>query len=182
MDYLIYLAGPITGLDWKAATEWRKNLIEKFKDASTGRINYIALSPLRGKEYLESETDIKDSYQGHRMSTPKAITERDLNDVRRSDLVIVNFIGAKKVSIGTVLEIGAAKALNVPIILVIEDPVDDTFVASENISLACDSTAVVNYTSTWKNVHDHSMVKESASLITSHIDDAFDFAIHLLGS
>jgi len=180
VDYLIYLAGPITGLSWKAATEWRKNLIEKFKDASTGRINYIALSPLRGKEYLESETDIKDSYQGHRMSTPKAITERDLNDVRRSDLVIVNFIGADRVSIGTVLEIGAAKALNVPIILVIEDPKENE-IASETISLTT-GDANVKYLSTWKNVHDHSMVKESASLITSHIDDAFDFALHLLGN
>ena len=181
MDYLIYLAGPITGLDWKAATEWRKNLIEKFKDASTGRINYIALSPLRGKEYLESETDIKDSYQGHRMSTQKAITERDLNDVRRCDLVIVNFIGAQRVSIGTVLEIGAAKALNIPIILVIEDPTEYP-IGQETITLSDNQTTNISYLSTKKNVHDHSMVRESASLITPHIDDAFDMAIHLLGN
>jgi len=182
MDYLIYLAGPITGLSWEAATKWRKDLIEKFKDASTGRINYIALSPLRGKEYLENETDIKDSYQNHRMSTPKAITERDLNDVRRSDLVIVNFIGADRVSIGTVLEIGAAKALNVPIILVIEDPSEYLPLGQEMFSLSGNTSASVTYIATKKNVHDHSMVRESASLITSHIDDAFDFALHLLGN
>lgn len=178
MDYLIYLAGPIAGLSWEAATKWRKDLIEKFKDASTGRINYIALSPLRGKEYLENETDIKNSY--HRMLTPKATTERNLNDIRRSDLIIVNFIGAEKVSIETVLEIGAAKALNIPIILVIEDPKEIT-IDSDTISLTNGDTSV-KYLSTWKNIHDHSMIRESSSLITSHIDDAFDFALHLLGN
>lgn len=183
MDYLIYLAGPITGLDWKAATEWRKNLIDKFKDASNGRNNYIALSPLRGKEYLENETDIKDSYHGYRMSTPKAITERDLNDVRRSDLIIVNFIGAERVSIGTVLEIGAAKILNKPVILVIEDPIDlQTFLENETVSISTNTSSLTYASGVKKNIHDHSMIRESASLITSHIDDAFDFALHLLGN
>lgn len=181
MDYLIYLAGPITGLDWKSATQWRKYLIEKFKDASTGRINYIALSPLRGKEYLENETDIKDSYEDYRMSTPKAITERDLNDVRRSDLIIVNFIGAERVSIGTVLEIGAAKALNVPIILVIEDPTEVP-IANESITLSDNQTTNVTYLTTKKNMHDHSMIRESSSIIASNIDEAYEFAIHLLGN
>jgi len=182
MDYLIYLAGPITGLSWKDATEWRKNLIERFKDAGKATHNYIALSPLRGKEYLENETDIKDGYMSHKMSTPKAITERDLNDVRRSDLLIVNLKNATKISIGTIIEIGAAKVLNIPIILIMEEPtrtIVDEGVLSE-VSIAGEIPyAAYQYN---KNVHDHSMVRESAYVIVEDIDEAFEIAIHLLGS
>lgn len=181
MDFLIYLAGPITGLDWKAATEWRKDLIQRFKDASTGRINYIGLSPLRGKEYLEHETDIKDGYAEHKMSSSKAITERDLNDVRRSDLVIVNFIGATRVSVGTVLEIGAARVLNVPIILIMDEPVFNQF-GNETITLSSGGTTNISYQNFNKNVHDHSMIRESAAIIASNVDEAYEFAIHLLGN
>ena len=182
MDYLIYLAGPITGLDWKSATEWRKDLIERFKDASTGKINYIGLSPLRGKEYLEKEDDIKNRYDKHKMLTAKAITDRDINDIRRSNLVIVNFIGAKKISIGTVLEIGAAKALNIPIILIMEDEKQEEFF-NESVSITeLNSNINVKYLSEFKNVHDHSMIRESSSIIASNIDEAFHFAIHLLGN
>lgn len=183
MDYLIYLAGPITGLDWKSATEWRKDLIERFKDASTGKINYIGLSPLRDKEYyLEKEDNIKDRYDEYKMSTAKAITDRNINDVRRSNLVIVNFIDAKKISIGTVLEIGAAKALNIPIILIMEDEKQEEFF-NESVSITeLNSSVNVKYLSEFKNVHDHFMIRESSSIIASNIDEAFHFAIHLLGN
>jgi len=197
VDYLIYLAGPITGLSWKDATEWRKNLINRFQDASTGNKNYIALSPLRGKEFLSNETDIKDSYSNYTMSTPKAITTRDLNDVRRCDLIIVNFLGATKVSIGTILEIGAGAALNKPIILIMDDPTELRVNHEDNASFSTtalyseadgayndvqNNQYVYSFISgQLKNVHDHSMIRESVSLITPSIDEAYDLAIHLLG-
>lgn len=179
MDYLIYLAGPITGLNWEQATKWRTDLTERFKDASTGRINYITLSPLRGKEYLKQEKNIKDSYANYVMSTPKSITERDLNDVRRSDLIIVNFLGATKVSIGTVFEIGAARALNIPIILIIEDPIIFDL-NSELVSVSNYTAETLEYVK--RNIHDHSMIRESATTILSNIDDVFEVSLHLLGT
>lgn len=182
MDYLIYLAGPISGLSWEQATEWRTDLTKRFKEASTGRINYITLSPLRGKEYLKYEKDIKDSYADYTMSTPKAITERDLNDVRRSDLIIANFLGATKVSIGTVFEIGAARALNIPIILIIEDPINMNFLNLESVSIAHYNSNPITLEYARKNIHDHSMIRESAINILSNIDDAFEVSLHLLGT
>lgn len=154
MDYKIYLGGPITGLSWAEATQWRINLTEKFKDASFGSgRNYVCLSPLRGKEYLSEEQNIKHSYEEHQLSTAKMINSRDMFDVRRSDLLIVNLKNAKKVSIGTVLEIGAAYILNKPIITVMEED----------------------------NIHRHSMLNEQSTVIVSDIDTAFYFALQILG-
>jgi len=180
MDYLIYLAGPITGLTWEQATQWRKDMINRFTDASisSGGRNYICLSPLRGKEYLESESDIKDEYAQHKMSTQKVITRRDLNDVKRSDLIIVNLLKTGRISIGTILEIGAAAILNIPIILIMEEQKSSLLVdedASKHLILSDPNDDIL------KNVHDHSMVRESATLICETLDEAFDSTIHILG-
>lgn len=178
MDYLIYLAGPITGLTWEQATQWRKYLTEKFKDASHDRRNYVCLSPLRGKEYLEKEDDIKDQYTQHKMSTQKVITRRDLHDVQRSDLIIVNFLNTSRISIGTILEIGAAAILNIPIILIMEEPTSSLLVnedASKRLVLSNPDDDIL------KNIHDHSMVRESATLQCENLDEAYNFAIHFLG-
>lgn len=178
MDYLIYLAGPITNLSWQEATEWRKYMIDKFMDASKNGKYYISLSPLRGKEYLSSENDIKDQYTQHKMSTQKVITRRDLNDVKRSDLIIVNLLNTSRISIGTILEIGAAAILNIPIILIMEEAKSSLLVsedASKKLVLSDKSDDIL------KNVHDHSMVRESATLVCETLDEAFNFAIHFLG-
>lgn len=152
MNYKIYLAGPITGLTWSEATEWRKELTNRFADESNTN-KYQCLSPLRGKEYLSEEQNIKHSYEEHQLSTAKMINSRDMFDVRRSDLLIVNLKNAKKVSIGTVLEIGAAYILNKPIITVMEED----------------------------NIHRHSMLNEQSTVIVSDIDTAFYFALQILG-
>ncbi|GJQ43939.1 MAG: hypothetical protein JETCAE03_34370 [Ignavibacteriaceae bacterium] len=154
MNYKIYLAGPITGLTWSEATEWRKELTNRFADESIINTNkYQCLSPLRDKEYLSEEQNIKHSYEEHQLSTAKMINSRDMFDVRRSDLLIVNLKNAKKVSIGTVLEIGAAYILNKPIITVMEED----------------------------NIHRHSMLNEQSTVIVSDIDTAFYFALQILG-
>ena len=181
MDYLIYLAGPITGLTWAEATDWRKHTIDKFKDLSGyGRKmnNYVALSPLRGKEYLEKETDIKDEYDEFQLSTSKMINSRDMFDVRRSDLLIVNLLNATRVSIGTMLEIGAAYILNKPIIVVMEEQKSSLLVnedASKRLVLSDPNDDIL------KNVHDHSMLREQATVIVSDVDTAIHFALELLG-
>jgi nucleoside 2-deoxyribosyltransferase len=172
MDYLIYLAGPITGLTWAEATEWRVEAAERFKDASSGKKhNYITLSPLRGKEYLKEETDIKHSYDDHQLSSAKMINSRDMFDVRRSSLLIVNLKNAKKVSIGTILEVGAAFILNKPIIVIMEP--DEPWVGQAA------SGAISNGIT--HNVHKHSMLSEQATAIVSDLDTAIYFALQILG-
>lgn len=175
MDYLIYLAGPITGLSWPEATEWRVDLINRFNNASKDGKNYMALSPLRGKEFLKNETDIKDEYTDNKMANSRFISTRDFNDVRRSDLIIVNFLNAKKVSIGTVLEIGAAIILNKPIIIIMEDKIKiPTLPAATESGFV---QVVQEYTS---NIHNHSMIRET-TIIVNDLDEAFHMALQILG-
>lgn len=120
--YLVYLAGPITGNSFDDVVNWREEFCGDLPNEIVG------LSPMRGKTYLEQEASIaQDSSQMELtkevykvMSSERGITTRDYNDVRRADLIVVNLLGAKKVSVGTVMEIAWAKAFSIPVVLVME--------------------------------------------------------------
>jgi nucleoside 2-deoxyribosyltransferase len=116
MNYTVYLAGPITGLTYGNATEWRKLV----KDAMPSHIS--TLSPMRGKQRLEllKDEQIKMSYEDNPLTSEKGINTRDYYDVMRCDALFVNLLGAQKVSIGTVMEIAWARTTQKPVILVME--------------------------------------------------------------
>lgn len=117
MDNLVYLGGPITGLTYDGCTEWR-DLVRK-KVGS--HINTI--SPMRGKQRLKEISQgaaILDCYDYDYLASYKGINTRDYWDVQRCSIVFVNFLGATKVSIGTVMEIAWARAFNKPVICVME--------------------------------------------------------------
>jgi hypothetical protein len=78
------------------------------------------------------------------MSTPKGVVKRDKFDATRCSVLFVNLLGAKKVSIGTCVEIGWADANDIPIVLIMEKD----------------------------NIHHHAFVTESASFVTDNIKDA----------
>lgn len=111
----IYLAGPISGLSYKEATNWRDYVTPKLTDV------FHVLTPLRGKEYLRDETALAaQGYSKKPLSTAKAITNRDRNDVKNSAVVLMNLLGAKIVSIGTMIELAWADRFEVPVVLVME--------------------------------------------------------------
>lgn len=112
--YIVYLAGPITGLSFDASVDWRDWVIGKLPPEIQG------MSPLRGKTYLEGESKIEDEYCQSVLSCARGITTRDFNDVKRADMILVNFLGAKTPSIGTVMEIAWAKAFQTPVVMVME--------------------------------------------------------------
>lgn len=138
-QFIAYLAGPITGLSFNDCVNWREYFINRLPP------EIIGLSPLRGKDYLEHEQEIQSDYAHVVLSSERGITTRDYNDVKRSDVVIVNLLGANKVSIGTVMEIAWARAFQIPVILVIE---------KEN------------------NVHDHPMIRDSVGFRVDNLDEA----------
>ena len=111
----VYLAGPISGLTYEGCTDWRE-----FAQEELSKFDIEGVSPMRSKSILKKYATIADEYPKHVLSTAKGITHRDMWDVRRCDIVLVNFVGAESVSIGTVLEIGAAYALSKPIVLCME--------------------------------------------------------------
>lgn len=144
--YVCYLAGPITGCSFDNASDWREDVKGKLDPSIAG------MSPLRGKKYLAQESNILHSYEGIALSSAKGITARDFNDCRRSDAVLVNFLGAETVSIGTVMEIAWAKAFNIPTVLVMEED----------------------------SVHNHAMIRESVGFIVDTLEEGVHIINSLL--
>lgn len=109
----IYLAGPISGLTFEGAQDWR--------DAFSAKISpeIACFSPLRDKEYLTMRGPLEGSYEFPSL-TDRGITTRDRNDCMGADLVVFNMFGATRVSIGTMIELGWADAARVPAVLVME--------------------------------------------------------------
>lgn len=92
------------------------------------------LSPMRGKDFIlkrigEQEV-LGQTYEDAPLSTQRGIVARDRFDVMRADAVIFNLLGAKTVSIGTMVEVGWCDAFRKIGILVIEpaaNPMDHAF-------------------------------------------------------
>jgi len=110
----VYLSGPISGLSYDDCTDWRKRF------ANLLQPDVVPLSPMRGKEYLKSKDTIKDSYTAVALSRAEGITAKDRNDVQNCDAMVINLLGAERISIGTVIEVGWADAFRKPIVLVLE--------------------------------------------------------------
>ncbi|GAG68694.1 unnamed protein product [marine sediment metagenome] len=127
-DFIVYLAGPISGCSYDGCTDWREYVMRALPDGITG------LSPMRSKQYLIGETTVADQYDAKVLSTQRGIFARDSWDCRRCDAILVNLLGAEKVSIGTVMEIAWAHAFNKPVVLVMEEE---------------------------DNLHEHSMLREA---------------------
>jgi nucleoside 2-deoxyribosyltransferase len=129
----VYLAGPITGLSYGEATDWRELFcIEGIEP----------LSPMRAKSYLSQYETIPDSVNTP-LSSPRGIVARDHWDVRRCDLVFANLLGATRISIGTMIELGWASAYGKPIVLVMES----------------------------NNIHQHAMVNELTGFPCSTLEE-----------
>lgn len=151
---LVYLAGPITGLSYGATTDWRQTCIDHLKF-----FGIQGLSPMRGKEYLSVSKSIDDNYNDGEtalvavMSGQRGIYARDKFDCERADVVLVNMLGAQRVSIGTVMEIAWAAASNTPVVLVMEKE---------------------------GNIHEHSMLREACAFRVENLDDALNVTTAIL--
>lgn len=122
MKPLVYLAGPITGLTFKGCTDWRE-----YARAELEKVGIIGLSPMRGKEYLERiARDVAFTADGDKyaiqgpLSTNRGIMTRDHWDCTRCDVLLVNWVGADRVSVGTVMELAWAHTHRIPVVCVME--------------------------------------------------------------
>ena len=144
---LVYLAGPITGASYGDNTDWRVQISDMLPDCIE------PISPMRGKTYLRDESAIADEYTDSVLSCSRGIMSRDYNDVKRADALIVNFLDAGRASLGSVMEIAWAYAMQKPVILVIEKT---------------------------GNLHDHAMIREATGFRVDNLEDAAHIATRLL--
>jgi len=131
----VYLAGPITGLTFEGAADgWRAQVPALLPGVR-------CLSPLRGIETLAREYLPVKHVSG---DDAKQIVTRDFNDIKTCDALLVNFLGAERVSIGTCWELGAAYTLQKPVVVVMEPA--------------------------WANVHDHAFVHHTAMVVVPTLE------------
>lgn len=103
-QYLLYLAGSISGRTYAGATQWRERI--KYALESEEGCNVKCIDPMRGKSYLsEEQAIINESYPSTMTSGAKAVFLRDRFDVMRSDIILINIMREEDLrSIGTIAE------------------------------------------------------------------------------
>ena len=140
----VYLAGPITGLDYAGATDWREYAI-----AELAKGGIKGLSPMRAKNFLANVTAFEANCDGYgslnALATNRGIMTRDRFDATRCDVLLVNFLGAKRVSVGTAMEIAWADLARIPIVCAMEPE---------------------------GNPHDHGMINEALGYRVTSLDEA----------
>lgn len=102
----IYLAGPMSGLTWRQALEWRRECEAELSS------RWRLINPVRAQVPEENMDDVIP--YSTQLNTEKvdievtatAITAQDEFYIDQSDWILANFLFAPKVSIGTVWELG----------------------------------------------------------------------------
>lgn len=117
MKHYVYLAGPIEGQEYTAATYWRDDAAQALREH-----NIIGLSPMRGKHLLPNviSKNYRDYADKGAFYTAKAIMTRDYNDVARSSALLVNLLGLTTSTKGTIMELAWAWQLRIPAVVVME--------------------------------------------------------------
>jgi len=148
----VYLAGPIRGLNFEGATNWRDKAVDELeKHGITG------YSPLRAKKHLLEHLDVLDERRNkvdHPIVSPQGVVGRDRFDVQTCDLMLVNLLDAMSVSIGTMFELAWADAWRKPVILVMEND--------------------------GSNVHEHFFIRQTAMYAVEDLDEAIQLVAAVL--
>ena len=151
--FKVYLAGAISGLTYDDGQEWRTTVRDKLKDTSIE-----CYSPLRQKHILrgagvldaDKSADAYGTFSP--LATDRGIMTRDHYDCQSADLIFVNLLGSKKVSIGTVMEIAWAYAYRKPLVLVTE----------------------------LTGLHDHPMIREATGYRVETLEEGIDVMMAIL--
>jgi len=104
MKQFVYLSGPMGGCTFKEMSTWREYVATKL-DSPT--LKCIIPTRSFSAKFIPKETD-------------KWINRRDYFDCVRSQCLLVNFIGMKSLSIGTIMEIAWAYQKQINIVCVCE--------------------------------------------------------------
>lgn len=134
----IYLSGAMTGLTFEESVKWRKRFIDA---VSFGDYDY------KKTPIFFNPPMFYDPNESYHKSEREAM-EFDLYQLRKSDIVVVNF-GSPN-SIGTAMELILAKEYRIPVVAINKDNVDLHPWIKECITRSCDNmreavTYVVDY-------------------------------------
>jgi nucleoside 2-deoxyribosyltransferase len=151
--YRVYLSGPIWGRSYSEATEWRNEVYEVLSDYAE------VLDPMRDRHLAPGASEDEPILtalvsEDMTLATDRGIVARDYYDTITSNLLIINLLGAERVSTGTVSEMAWAYHLRIPMIVIVEPT---------------------------GNPHDHAFIREMTSYRVDSIDRAIRVAKSLMG-
>lgn len=114
MKPIVYLGGPISGLSYAAAKAWREGAaVELAPDIECA-------DPLRTASTLVGAEKISTSPSLAPFLSDRCITTQDYFDICRSQVVLMNFLGAPRVSGGSPWEMGVCWERRTPVVMVME--------------------------------------------------------------
>ena len=115
----VYLAGPIKGMNFEQANDWRTYVKAELAKYKIAGISPLRCEPLIGEVYTAE-------YPDPRFGTAKAIGSKNVFDVRNCNMTIAYIPEPPDNSLhswGTIAELSWAYILGKPAILVSDDPV-----------------------------------------------------------
>jgi len=144
---IIYLVRPISGCSIQEVIQSYEETAEILNSAGNQ-----TLHAMMGKHHFNETTGIFD-VEGytHPVSTDRAIIGRDKWMTKKADIVFANFLGAERVSIGSVMELAWAYDHGKHVVLAMEED----------------------------NVHRHAFVMQCADIIYSDYQESLDYLISL---
>lgn len=143
----IYCVHPISG-------ESADSVFKYYEDTQQllTNVGYDVFIPMFGKSNLRTELEFKSHDYRSPLSTNHAIYGRDKWMVNQSDIIYANFLGAKRVSIGSMFELAWASLLNKQVIIVMEQD----------------------------NIHRHAFVLEASTIIFETEQQAIEYLTKLI--
>ncbi len=148
---VLYLAGPITGLGYSDALDWREEVRTRLASSAP---HVECVDPMRAKQHLAEVESIGPHGHAGGLLNSHAVVARDMWDVDRCEVMLLNLTGARQISIGSMVELGRASARGKFVIVVL---------SPEETGDAADAG---------RNPHDHLFVFELASMVAPSIDEA----------
>lgn len=142
---LVYLAGPMTGQTYEETVAWRDWVREHLEESS-----FTVLDPARGVMFLEPDDVVKDAYTEHLTESKHIVFTRDKFDSTRADILLVNLLDAKRISIGTLMEMAWAHLAGRFTVTIMEPN---------------------------GNPHEHAFVREASSIVLPDIEEAVDYIV-----
>ena len=144
----VYVGGPIAGMTLQEATEWRIEVCNKLADHDIGA-RFPVLNAVKPTEVYNTQ-----GYDTSALVKPRGIIMNDRWCVQNSDLILMNLLNSKRVSIGSMVEYGWADAYRKPIVTVMK--LDGN------------------------NPHDHAFVKELSGFIVEDLEEAVHVILGVL--
>ena len=118
---IVYLAGGMTGLTPQEAIAWRALAAAQLDARGIETLSPMRGHPAEGKVRSVDTTRIDAFDDVLEAGGVHGIMLRDFTDVKRCDALLVNLLGAPRVSIGTAMERAWAYAMPTPASVAIEE-------------------------------------------------------------